>query len=132
MIKKYFIFLLNLPWTIIGLCAVLLSVPQKVEFSRNPPVIIFYIRSFWWYKWIPGYEGIRAMATGHVVQMSKWADGPDLKHELVHVEQWMKYPLVSGFLFLIETMRHGPYPPKNKFEKEAYERAGNRFGYFVE
>lgn len=71
------------------------------------------------------------MATGHVVQMSKWADDLDLKHEIIHVEQFMRYPFISGFLLLIETIRHGPYPPRNKYEKEAYERAGNRFGYFV-
>ena len=121
--------MLNAPWTIIGLVTTLFSVPKKVAFSKNPPAIIFYIRSFWWYKWIPGRKGIRVMTNGHVVQMSKWADDLDLKHELIHVEQCMRYPLISGFLVLIETIRHGPYPPKNRFEKEAYERAGNRFGY---
>ena len=131
-IAGWTIFLLNVPWTLTGVLAALLSIPRKVALSKYPPAIIFYVRSFWWYRWIPGQEGVRAMATGNVVQMSKWADDLDLKHELIHIEQCMRYPLISGFVLLVEIIKHGSYPPRNRFEKEAYERAGNRFGYFVD
>lgn len=127
MLMNILITLLNLPWSIIGLFLTLFSLPKKVRFSKNPPAVIFYIRSLWWYRWLPSKRGVRAITNGHVVQMSDEADELDLKHELIHVEQNIRYPFVSGFVMLFEQILHGSLPPKNKFEKEAYERSGNRF-----
>lgn len=122
-----FIALLNLPWSAIGIFNALISIPKKVKISNNPPAIIFYVRSFWWYRWLPSRNKVRAIANGHVVMLTDEADELDLKHELIHVQQAMRYPFVWGPLFLFEQCRHWSDPMSNRFEKEAYQKSGSRF-----
>lgn len=119
--------LLNLPWSAIGIFNALLSLPKKVKFSRKPPPIIFNVRSFWWYRWLPSRKKIRGITNGHVISLTDEADELDLKHELIHVEQHMRYPLICGPLFLFEQFRHWSDPMSNRFEKEAYQKSGSRF-----
>lgn len=119
--------LLNLPWSLIGLFTTILSVPKKVEFSKNPPAIIFHITSFWWYSWMPGLKGVRGISNGNVIQTSDQADEKDIQHELIHVEQFMRYPFIFAFMILYEQIRGGVGPAKNRFEKEAYGRSGSRY-----
>lgn len=126
---KNLIFLLNFPWSVIGLITALISLPKRIKFSKSPPAIIFYINSFWWYRWIPRFKKVRGITNGHVVSLSDEADDLDLKHELIHVEQNMRYPLISGFVFGFEQLVHGFGPTKNRFEKEAYERSRSRYIY---
>lgn len=122
--------LLNSPWSFIAVIAVLLSFPRKVSFSKNPPAIIFYIKSFWWYRWLPGKTGIRAAALGNIVFTSTWADDRDLGHELIHVQQYMRKPFIQAFFYFFEMLQHGT-KLENKYEKEAYEKSGSRYGNFV-
>lgn len=122
-----FLIILNIPWSLAGISTAILSLPKKVKFSKNPPAVIFYIRSFWWYKWMPQHRGTLAITNGNVIQLSDAADELDLKHELIHVEQFMKYPLFGAFLMLFEQIRYGIGPQKNRFEKEAYEKSGSRY-----
>ena len=63
------------------------------------------------------------MAVGNVVMFSPKILPNDLEHELVHVEQAMKAPLIHPFLYWLETARKGYR--HNKYEEEAYDRAGN-------
>lgn len=121
----YLSFLLNLPWTLIGIISALFSVPRSVEFSKNPFTITFRVRSFWWYRWLPGKQGVRAMVHGNVVQLAPTADEKDLEHELVHVKQYERAPLIHPLLYFIETLRYGY--KQNKYEVEAYEKAGNLY-----
>ena len=117
-------FLLNLPWTILGLLLALLSIPRRVEFRKRPISIIIKVRSFWWYKWQPAKKEIRAITNGHTIQLGVLEKPKDLEHELVHVEQAIREPLIHPLLYTIENMRHGYI--ENKYEKEAYGRAGNK------
>lgn len=119
--------LLNLPWSLIGIFTALLALPKKVEISKNPPAIIFYIHDFWWYKWIPRFKKVRGITNGNIIQVNNEADKLDIKHELIHVEQNMRYPLISGFVFGFEQIIHGFGPEKNRFEQEAYKRSGSRY-----
>lgn len=119
---------LNLPWTVIGFVGAILSMPYKVEFSKNPPALVFHVRSFWWYAWLPGQKGIRGMANGNIVQVGKNFENGDKEHELIHIEQFMRTPLVHPVLYFLELLKHG-VSPRNKYEKEAYERANNNYHY---
>ena len=117
-------FVLNLPWTILGLILAFLSLPKHVKLRRKPLSIIFKIRSFWWYSWLPRKKNIRAITNGHVIQLGPLEKPKDLEHELIHVEQAIREPLIHPLLYTIENMRNGYM--ENKYKKEAYEKASNR------
>ena len=42
----------------------------------------------------------------------------DLKHEIIHVKQHERYPLIYPFLYLFELLKNGYR--QNRFEVEAY------------
>lgn len=108
----------------LGLLLALLSIPKRVEFRNKPLVLIFKVRNFWWYSWLPGKNNIRAITSGHIIQLGSLEKPKDLEHELVLVEQVIREPLIHPLLYTIENIRHGYM--ENKYEKEAYEKAGNR------
>jgi hypothetical protein len=109
----------------ISLLSSILSMPYKLKLNMKPLALIVYVRSFWWYSWVPGQKGVRAMALGNVVLMSKKTLAKDLAHELVHVVQHQREPFIHPFLYAVETIRHGYR--QNKYEDEAYTTAGNRY-----
>lgn len=113
--------ILNLPWTILCLIGGLLALPSKIIFSRW--VIVLSVKSFWWYTWLPNMNGVRAMAMGNVILLGSNILDKDFEHELVHIKQFQKEPLIHPVLYLIETLRFGY--KNNKYEKEAYGQAGN-------
>lgn len=118
-------FVLNLPWTILGIFAALLSIPKKASIRSHPLAIIIKVRSFWWYSWLPGKAGARAITNGHLVQLGPLERKNDLEHELIHVEQAVREPLVHPILYSLESIKHSYRA--NKYEAEAYKRAGNEY-----
>ncbi len=122
---KALAFLLNLPWTIVGIMCGLISIPQTTSFNLQPPALVMSVRSFWWYWWLPNMKGARAMAIGNVVLLGRNILDKDLEHELIHVEQVMRTPLIHPILYWIETLRKGY--GHNKYEEEAYGKAGNLY-----
>jgi len=121
--KKYIGIILNFPISIPGFIGALLSGPKRVAFSKKPFAIIFYVRNFWWWQWLPGQKGVRGMANGWVVQLGPHELPGDLEHELVHVEQAERAPFIHFFKYWLENRRMGYRA--NKYEVEAYDRAGN-------
>ncbi len=92
-----------------------------MDFKASPVTIIVHGASFWWTF---GYlKGARAMAIGQVVILGPNFEQNDLEHELVHVEQSARAPLIHPILYFIELVRKGYR--NNKYEVEAYSRAGN-------
>lgn len=65
----------------------------------------------------------RATAFGHVVLLGPNLEDKDLEHELIHVEQFEREPLIHPILYSVERMRKGYR--NNKYEDQAYTRAGN-------
>ncbi len=122
---KIIIFILNLPWTLVGLFLTLISLPKKVDINKAPFALIFKVQSFWWFKWLPKSANVRGMAIGNVVMLGPKELPKDQEHELVHTEQIEREPFIFLFLYYIETIKHGY--KDNKYEKEAYGRAGNLF-----
>ena len=60
---------------------------------------------------------------GHVVILGNKLKEGDLRHELIHVEQCQRIPVIFPILYCIELIRKGYQ--KNKYEIEAYQKAGN-------
>lgn len=115
--------LLNLPWSLLGILFAIISLPKKLIFVKTPKAIIFNIKSFWWYAWLPGMKGTRAMAIGNIVLLGENILDKDLEHELVHVRQFEREPFIHPFLYQYQNFIHGY--KENKYEKEAYRKAGN-------
>ena len=114
-------FILNIPYTIVGLIIALVSMPTGIKFRKNPYAFILNVKKFWW---MFGYmKNARAMAIGHVVMLGPNLENKDLEHELIHVEQHQRMPLIQPILYHFELMRKGYR--NNKYEDEAYRRAGN-------
>ena len=116
-------FILNLPWTILGLLLALVSLPIKVRVDRKSWAIIVWIKSWWWsVLWM---KNVRAAAIAHVVLLGDRTQSLDLEHELIHVEQYIRTPFIHPFLYYLELLRHGY--KNNKYEEEAYRRSGNLY-----
>jgi uncharacterized protein YhfF len=120
---KLIAFILNIPWTLVGLICAIISIPYKISISTKPAAVVFNVKTFWWYAWLPKAKFVRGMAIGNIVLLGPRVLPKDLEHELVHVEQFERFPLIFLFLYELENIRHGYR--NNKYEKEAYERAGN-------
>ncbi len=114
-------FVLNIPYTLIGLMAGLISLPYKIQFRVNPYVLIVNVKKLWWTF---GYlKNARAVTIGQVILLGSNIEDQDLEHELVHVEQYQQVPLIQPILYGIELIRKGY--KNNKYEIEAYQKAGN-------
>ncbi len=113
--------ILNIPYSFIGLLVAITSIPTRVQFRTKPYAFILYVKKFWWTF---GYmKNARAMAIGHVVLLGSNLEHKDLEHELIHVEQYERAPLIHPVLYYIELFKNGYR--NNKYEQEAYRRAGN-------
>ena len=116
-------FIFNLPYTLIGSVVAIVSVPKKIEIRRNPFAIIITTGRLWWAM---GYmKGARAVAMGNVVILGNKVEAKDLEHEMIHVQQHIKFPLIFPILYYTELLFHGY--KNNRFEVEAYEKAGNEY-----
>jgi hypothetical protein len=116
---KIICYVLNLPWTLVGLFLALISIPKRVRFIDD--AIVFNIRSFWWSNlvWYMKGNRVRGITNGNIISLGPLEEEHDLHHELIHVGQYMRYPFVYPFLYAVEVMKHGS-SPKNRFEEEAY------------
>jgi hypothetical protein len=114
-------FILNLPYTVVGLIISLLSIPLRVVFRTNPYAFVFHVKNLWWA--ISYMRNARAVAIGHVVILGPNLEDKDLEHELIHVEQYQRMPIIQPILYYLELLRKGYRG--SKYENEAYQRAGN-------
>jgi len=113
---KIILFLVNLPFTLTGFVPVILSGPESVRFINNPYAFVFNVKGFWW-----GFgflKNARAITVGHIILLSEKELKNDLEHEIIHVEQCDRYPVIFPLLYLYERIRKGYR--KNRFEDEAY------------
>ena len=114
-------FFLNLPNTAIGIIVGVISLPVRWRLVKG--AVVINCKNFWWAR---GYmRGARAAAIGYVILLSPKIENLDLEHELVHVDQHRRYPLIFPILYYIELLKSGYR--NNKFEDEAYRLSGNKY-----
>ena len=114
-------FLLNLPYTLLGVLLALFLRPSKVEFAKEPYRIVFTVRNE---SFGPGYtKGWRGMTCGHTILLNPRVEDKDLEHEIIHVRQYERLPLIFPIFYYLEMWEHGYR--NNKYEEEAYSGAGN-------
>jgi len=65
------------------------------------------------------------MTIGHVVLLGSRVIDRDLEHELVHVHQYERMPLIHPILYWVELLRKGYRD--NKYEVEAYRVSGSKY-----
>lgn len=110
------LFILNLPFTLTGIVPMLLSGPYNAQLITNPIAFVFKVKRFWWTF---GYlKNARAMTIGHIVLVSPKELKNDLEHEIIHVKQCERYPVIFPLLYLYELLTKGVR--QNRFEDEAY------------
>lgn len=108
--------ILNLPFSLIGIIPLTLSIPYEFKFNKNPTALIFKVKSFWW---VFGYtKGVRAMTIGNIIILGPRELKNDLEHEIIHVKQWEEYPLIFPIFYYYELITKGYR--QNRFEDEAY------------
>jgi hypothetical protein len=117
-------FILNSPYTLLGIISVLVCFPYSVNFHQNPYYFIFKVRKCWWAKF--HFKYMRACCIGHVIILTDKTLKNDLKHELIHIKQQEKYPFIFWFLYYWETYKKGYR--KNRFEDEAYTISKSYYG----
>lgn len=117
-------YILNTPWTLVGLILAAISGPRRIRIV--PGAIVFDVRSFWWTHLLPHMRKnrIRGITNGNVISLGPLVEERDLAHELVHVKQFMRSPFITPLLYLVEVWKHGT-SPKNKYEYEAYATTGS-------
>lgn len=116
-------FVLNLPYTLVGLLTAAVSFPKKIGVRADPSHIVIDIKWWWWA--IAWMKGARAATIGHVILLGDKTQEKDYEHELVHVRQYKKYPLIFPVLYYTELVRKGYR--QNRFEDEAYRLSGNKY-----
>lgn len=115
-----FSFLLNLPYTLVGTTLALVLLPTKVECGRTPCRIIFKVKRTYSFGYIKNWRG---MAIGNVIILNPLEEPGDLEHEIIHICQHQRRPLIYPILYYTELLRKGYR--NNKYEVEAYSKAGN-------
>ncbi|OGY36579.1 MAG: hypothetical protein A3E36_03235 [Candidatus Andersenbacteria bacterium RIFCSPHIGHO2_12_FULL_45_11b] len=115
--------ILNLPYSILGSLIALISIPKKISLHKNPGAVIVTVEKLWWRF---GYlKNIRATAVGNLVILGPNIEHKDLEHELIHIEQYQRMPIIQPILYYIELLKNGYQ--NNKYEIEAYRKAGNAY-----
>ena len=109
-------FVLNLPYTLVGAILLIPSFPYGFKLIKNPLSFVFKVKSFWWGFGYLKYS--RAITISHIIFLGPRLLKNDLEHELIHVKQFDKYPLIFPILYYYERFKNGYR--QNKFEDEAY------------
>lgn len=111
--------LLNLPWSLLAISLGILCLPRRVRFNRSTLVLDAHT------LWLHPAKGVRAFTLGNVIVSGPKVENNDLTHELVHIEQHMREPLIHPFLAFYQMQKYGY--KDSKYEVEAYQKAGNTY-----
>ena len=120
---KIILFILNLPFTLTGLIPLILSGPYDARFIKSHYAFVFKVKKFWW---VFGYlKYARAMTIGHIILLGPKVLKNDFEHEIIHVEQCDRHPIIYPFLFAYEQIKKGSR--LNRFEGEAYRLSNSTY-----
>ncbi|TSC90048.1 MAG: hypothetical protein G01um10142_490 [Parcubacteria group bacterium Gr01-1014_2] len=65
------------------------------------------------------------MTIGHAILLSHKIIDRDLEHEIVHVRQHERIPIIQPILYWVELLKKGYR--NNKYEIEAYRVSGSKY-----
>lgn len=114
---KIIIFILNFPWSLLGLFCGLLSLPQGIRMDKVQFVMVMNVKRLW-INDIFLRRRVRGFTLGNTVLLSDAFDNKTYNHEIVHVKQFIKMPLIFPLFYLAESIKNGYQD--NKYEVEAY------------
>ena len=109
-------FFLNLPWSLFGLFYGFITVPRKMETGTLYLALIVKVRRLWINELFLGHR-VKGCPLGNVVLLSDAADSSTYNHEVVHLEQFTRIPLLFPLFYILESMKSGYRA--NKYEKLA-------------
>ena len=115
-------FILNIPWTLIGILMVVVLIYKSVLVKISDKTFVLIVQRLWINE-IFLRRKVNGFAIGNVVLLSTKYSDNIYRHELVHINQFQKYPLIFPFLYCIEFLKKGYY--NNKYEIEAREKTNN-------
>ncbi len=117
-------FFLNIFWSLLGILIAIFHMPYSIRYNLEYHAIIIRVKNTWILDMMPGYRHWRWITMWNVVVLNHREEYWDELHECIHVEQFMRYPGILPLLYQIETWKH--WYRKNRFEDEAFTRAGNK------
>ncbi len=116
---NYLAYLLNLPWSLLGLCNAFFSIPVRIQIKKN--ALVFHSQCCGLvHFYAPKAKGV---TLGNIIIVKKSAPQNITNHELIHIEQAMREPFLFQILYIVELLRKGYW--KNKYEIEAYNRSNS-------
>lgn len=115
----YVKYLLNFPWTLLGIVNLLFCLPYRISFKRDACVVTGLTCGL---VHIYAYRA-KGVTFGNLVVVRKNEPDCILEHELVHVEQFMRQPFIHQFLYMKEFLLKGYW--NNPYEVEAYTRSNS-------
>lgn len=107
--------IINIPWTILGFLIGLICLIYKIKFDERGFLLIFVKRL--WVTEVFLKRRTYGLVLGNIIILSQYADKKTLIHEIKHIEQFKKMPLIFPVLYLYESYKYGY--ANNKFEIEA-------------
>lgn len=111
--------ILNLPWSIFGLLIALISLPKNVKL--NPKELVLTVKVKWlWLSSLIINRKVRGLTMGNVIMISNASINATFNHEMTHIKQFQKVPLLFPLLYCVEFMKSGYR--QDEYEKEAYKR----------
>ena len=121
--KKILISILNFPWSIVGIILAFIFLPTGINnLNHNFFAFIINVKRVWLIEIFYGKQ-IRGVTLGNVILLSNMADETTIKHELVHLKQFINSPFVFPFFYFIELARYGY--KENIYEIEARKLTNN-------
>ncbi len=100
----------------------IISLPRKIRFERTAKVFMLDVKRLWLGEIFLGRR-IKGQAFGRVVLLSEAKDEFTFRHELVHVRQYDRMPLIFPLLYCLEIIRNGY--SRNRYEEEARQYTKN-------
>jgi len=109
---------LNSPRSLLGFLYGLLSLPKNFKVDKARLVVAIGVRKLWLIKIFIGRDP-RGLTLGNIVLLAQTSD--DIyKHETVHVNQFLKMPLIFPIIYLVESAKKGYH--NNQYEVEVRRR----------
>lgn len=100
---KIVLYILNLPWTLIGFLVGLLSVPERINL-RSGWTILIKVKNLWLCEIFMG-RMVGGVTIGNTILLSKFSEVSTLEHEKVHVKQYERFPSIFPFLYIYEFLK---------------------------